>query len=129
MRLAALAESPDAFLMTVEEARGWSDEAWQAVARRRALAFVDEGPVGMVGWHDAALHTELVGLWVDPAHRGGPAGFALVGHVVDVGRRPVELEVRLSNQRALRFYAKAGFVRSPVPPTRAEHERLRFAAG
>jgi GNAT superfamily N-acetyltransferase len=126
MRLAALADSPQAFLMTVEEATRWSEDTWRTTAPRRAVAFVDEVPVGMVGWHEAEAHTELVGLWVHPAHRGGLVAPALVDHVVAVARAPIELEVILSNRMAAAFYAKVGFARSPVPPTRHDHDRLRL---
>jgi ribosomal protein S18 acetylase RimI-like enzyme len=126
VRLSALAESPDAFLMTWREASEWTEARWRATAPRRAIALADESPIGMVGWHVTGRHCELVGLWVDPEHRGGPAATALVRHVVAANTLPVELEVKLSNPRAVAFYTRIGFADSPTPPTRANHRRLRY---
>ena len=113
-RLAALRESPDAFLSTAEHEAGFTREIWTALARRRAVAFAEGRPVGVVGWsfHDGGF-VELIGMWVGPDHRGGDAASALVQFVRDEAierDQELRLGVRALNRRAAAFYRKAGFI-------------------
>ena len=125
VRLAALAENPDAFLTTWNDANAWPEDRWRAVTSTRAVAFAGSEPVGMVGWQQGTDHCELIGLWVRPDHRGGAIASTLVGHVLEVAGAPVELEVEPTNARALAFYRKVAFMVSPTPPTEAGYVRLR----
>lgn len=130
-RLRALASDPDAFLVTVEEARKYPDERWRerAVPTDRNTTFVYEragmfdAMVGaFVGEDEGTVH--LVGMWVAPDLRGSGVANQLVEQVVawsrDHGRLRVVLSVEGNNGRAARLYEKCGFAEL------VEHPRLPY---
>ncbi len=64
--------------------------------------------LGPVGSRECEIHT----IAVDPAHRGGRFGWALLAAmlaVADAERAPVFLEVRTDNQPAIDLYERSGF--------------------
>jgi ribosomal protein S18 acetylase RimI-like enzyme len=141
VRLRALREAPGAFATSFEEARGWSAERWDEMAREGAagesqVAFValdDERAVGLVfGWlrDDVPGSVWLARLWVDPSVRRGGLGARLIDAVAgwarELGATRLDLSVTTNNARAAALYARAGFAetgrRRPLPsdPTRTE---------
>jgi ribosomal protein S18 acetylase RimI-like enzyme len=125
VRLAALADTPDAFASTLSrEARRsepqWRSRirtwpwflAWRAGAPAGLVAAVPDQPAssppagGRRGWH-------LVSMWVSPQARGGGVADLLVGAVLDyaaaAGAPRVTLWVALGNARARAFYRRMGF--------------------
>ena len=121
VRLAALAESPGAFLRTLAEEVAYPDEEWQRRATERAegddgasfLAYVDGEPAGIVGAyrppHDSTA-VELVAMWSDPRHRRAGVGRALVHAVVEWANGDrVVLWVMRGNDGARAFYERIGF--------------------
>ncbi len=133
VRLRALADAPEAFLSTLEEAQAYPEQVWQerAAGQPGRVTFIAEEPVsdrwwGMVGGLLETLQADeppaayLVGMWVDPAQRGTGLGQALVQAVIEwaaaqgVGR--VELDVVETNQHAIALYERCGF-----RPTGARH--------
>jgi ribosomal protein S18 acetylase RimI-like enzyme len=120
VRLAALADSPEAFASTLELERGFGDDEWQRRMDTAAwfLAWRDAEPAGLVaavtrpaagggtGWH-------IVSMWASPAARGSGAAGLLVGavaeHVRSEGKRRVTLWVADDNARARGFYQRLGF--------------------
>jgi RimJ/RimL family protein N-acetyltransferase len=137
LRLAALADAPDAFIVTLSEARAYPDSLWQQriVDNPHLHVLVDGRPVGMAVLLDRAGHGELVGVWVDPAARGTGAVDALVAAAIELatssGQPRINLWVVEGNDRAERAYARNGFVRTgatqPVPgrPSAIECEMSR----
>ena len=126
MRLAALADAPDAFASTMrrEARRGepqWRSRitaspwflAWRAGKPAGLVAAVPDQPAGgppaagPCGWH-------LVSMWVSPQARGHGVADLLLGAVIDhaeaAGAPRVTLWVALGNTRARAFYQKMGFL-------------------
>jgi RimJ/RimL family protein N-acetyltransferase len=132
VRLAALADSPDAFGSTLEREHdadesdwlGWiTGEGWQG----EVATFVAEegsGFVGMATGFDPGDEPGVVHLfatWVRPDRRRAGIGRELVTAVVDwAGARPdverVVLRVTASNEAAVRFYTSCGFVETSDAP-------------
>jgi len=121
LRLRALADAPDAFLMTLADVELDPDEVWQEWAERaatseRTAVFVDDDFTGMAGGHVGEgddSDAVLFGMWVAPERRGSGLAEALVETVVGWARtRGVErvvLNVVDSNTPAIRLYERCGF--------------------
>jgi ribosomal protein S18 acetylase RimI-like enzyme len=124
LRLAALADAPDAFAATLAGERDRPDDFWRGRLERadvttlRAELRGDDG-----GWRDAGLavlaptdEAAVVGLysvWVAPTARGRGVGDALleaaVARAAALGYARVALEVGAANAPAIGLYARAGF--------------------
>lgn len=131
LRLRALADSPDAFGATLEEAAARPESSWRDRLRDARpgidlplLAEVDGRPAGIAwGRRDPAdgpvVH--VYQMWVAPEGRGRGAGERLLDAVIDwaggLGARRVELAVTRGNAAAERLYRAAGFAAlgGPVP--------------
>lgn len=130
LRLAALADTPVAFVERYEDAAAFPDAEWRFRAERAtkdtnmqvlAVAGEDEW-VGMMSAfipEDEPRRAKLVGVWVHPDHRGRAAGVAqlLLDTVIDWARHEVgldrlDLQVTETNRRAIAFYERNGFVRN-----------------
>ena len=94
VRLAALADSPQAFGTTLVQAQSRTDAEWQENARRFTLlppavsyhASSDGSPCGMANCFvlkDNPQTAELTGFWVAPEQRGTGVGAALVAAAAD----------------------------------------------
>ena len=134
LRLAALADSPDAFGSTLARENGHEDERWSsrlaaAVASDLDLPLVAEvGPEpGGLAWariDPAELEVvHLFQMWVSPESRGLGAGSTLLASVVawlrSLNAASLGLRVTCDNTPARRFYERAGFL------TRGQPEPLR----
>ena len=145
VRLAALADSPGAFLRTLAEEAAYPDDEWQRRASERAvgddgasfLAFVDREPAGVVGGYrrpEEPSTVELVAMWSDPRHRRAGVGRALVDAVVAWahagGADRVVLWVMRGNDAARTFYESVGFtctddiIPMPDDPCREEQRMV-----
>ncbi len=136
IRIAMLADTPVAYLDTLQDALERSDAEWERRYRVRlgpgwrAVAVVDEEGV----WRGQMIvHVEagksprpwLLAVWVHPDFRGHRFGAAsmmldeLVAWLREQGLGELWLEVHESNQRAIGFYRRYGFVatgqRRPYP--------------
>lgn len=118
IRLRALAESPDAFGSTCDEAAALPPESWAAQLQSIVtyVALVDGEDVGLVrGAPDEARSDAawLISMWVAPEVRGQGVGEALVGAVVEWARaggaRRLLLDVGDHNRPAIALYARMGF--------------------
>lgn len=144
IRLAALADSPGAFAMTLEEESSYPPERWLEFATRRSvgdeevtfLAFDRrDGAVGIVGGYRSSPTTvDLVGMWVDPQARRHGLGRDLVAVLIDWARdsgcSAVELWVTRGNDGARRLYEGFGFAETgdvqPLPSDPCRNEiRMR----
>lgn len=140
VRLAALADAPDAFWTTLAEDEARPLQEWRGrladPAGATFLAVRAGLDVGMaVGRPCRNVDGEagLYGMWVAPAARRAGAGRALISAVLDWARAAgyprLRLEVADVNAPAIATYAALGFTatgrRGEMPPPRAhitEHE-------
>jgi len=148
VRLRALADTPDAFGMTLAEDEARLPEDWQmeceddvaamffAVCQRSDVGFV----VGdCYSEFDRYTHEERVAglfwMWVAPEARGRGTGGALIEAVIGWARqnryRRISLDVGNENAPAIQLYKSKGFLptgnTSSLPPPREhihEHERV-----
>jgi ribosomal protein S18 acetylase RimI-like enzyme len=123
VRFASLRDAPEAFTSTVEHEEHYPPDVWQLRTGTSAVAFVDDAPVGIAGWFRPpdADHAELVGMWVDRAHRGTGVAIRLVEFVIaSTAGDDLVLHVRPGNGRAQALYARAGFVPDGHDTDRAE---------
>ena len=122
LRIAALADSPDAFGPTAEDARSRPDSYWQTWASRLdadlGLALfvltIEGEPSGLVSaTKDRAGIGHIGAMWVAPAARGGRFGSRLLDRALDflgqTGCRTIELSVTEGNAGPLSLYRSRGF--------------------
>jgi ribosomal protein S18 acetylase RimI-like enzyme len=119
VRLAALQESPEAFVASYEEEAAYDEEFWRTRMRRsqRLIAEVDGEAVGTasVGEVDTddGRHSELFGLWVSPALRGKGIATQLVSagarSAAASGKSHLYYWVGTENGRAVAFASGFGF--------------------
>jgi GNAT superfamily N-acetyltransferase len=144
MRLAALKDSPDAFVSKYDEEQAYEPDFWRLRMRRstRMLAERDDQPVGVASLGDALpidddsdlqlnqRVAELFGMWVEPAARGTGVAWRLVDAAAAEARRQsrthLMLWVVVDNGRAVAFYSSYGFrpsdSRRPVRTDRSQTE-------
>jgi RimJ/RimL family protein N-acetyltransferase len=143
LRLEALADTPIAFLETLEQAQGLDDEVWQ---QRAARGSVGGDSCQMIGWDgDRPIGTcvsfvadgraWLVAVYVTPSARGQGLLAELVERCIwwarEQGAAELVLEVHEDNDRARKAYSRLGFVetgrRRPYPhdPRADELELVR----
>jgi GNAT superfamily N-acetyltransferase len=139
IRLAALADSPQAFASTHEHEASRPFEEWErrtndaAVGLDQTIVLADmEGEaVGIVGGFRPDPESgdrQLYGLWVAPSARGTGLGERLVEAIVawatEVGARRLILWVTEINEPAVELYGRMGFARTGVRQTLPWDERL-----
>ncbi len=118
LRLAALAEAPDAFGSRLADWQDAPQQRWRdrlTAVPCNVVAALDGQPVGMAsGWLPDEGPAELLSMWVAPEARGHGVGDALVDAVVAwcTRHRPgaLTLNVREANPAAIALYARHGFV-------------------
>lgn len=139
VRLAMLLDEPLAYGSTFERELAFDDEVWRDRLSSNAswLARDDVLPVGSVTLFHAPDQPDdeayLVAMWVAAHARGiGVADAlvdALVSHARGSGCRRLVLDVAQGNQRAARFYRRAGFAatgRTGTLPRRPEVTELEM---
>ncbi|MBK7622213.1 MAG: GNAT family N-acetyltransferase [Kineosporiaceae bacterium] len=118
IRLAALADAPDAFVARHAEESALDEAMWRArmVRSPRLLAEVDGAAVGVVSLgqdEDDERVAQLFGLWVTPPARGTGVATALVQAGADAalagGRTQLSYWVGTDNGRAVAFASGFGF--------------------
>ena len=119
LRLASLAEAPDAFHSRLEDWLGAGEHVWRerlAAPGRYLVADQDGRPCGQVVAvpPDQDGTADLISLWVAPNARGSGAADALVAAVLDRagawGATRLALHVVVGNERATALYRRLGFV-------------------
>jgi GNAT superfamily N-acetyltransferase len=126
LRIRALAESPDAFGPTREQAAREPDAYWQEGARRFATGsqrlFIARRAGEPVALASAVADNEGAGhigaMWVDPRARGGGLGRRMLETacewLTDRGSRRIVLWVTEGNGRAQTLYENRGFALTGV---------------
>lgn len=119
-RLAALTESPEAFVASVEDEDAFPESEWRDRMNRstRLLAEIEGttagvASVGQIRSGDAPKAAELFGLWVRPTSRGLGVATALVRASArtarDSGKSHLAYWVGSDNGRAVAFASGFGF--------------------
>jgi GNAT superfamily N-acetyltransferase len=137
IRLAALADAPDAFMMTYADAVGLGEQEWRIRTTRSDMfaAFVGGEPVGLVGLFgpdgSRVADGTLIAMWVAPALRGTGVADSLieaaVGRATSLAATGMRLEVAPGNVRAERVYARHGFTATDETPEIAGGTVMRRA--
>ncbi|MEL5990059.1 GNAT family N-acetyltransferase [Microbacterium phosphatis] len=124
LRLRMLADTPIAFGETLEQSLLYIDEEWQIRAANAnagdsaaVVAVAEDGEwIGIMrGYRSTQRGPMLVGVFVDPRHRGSQAGVAdaLLDGIIDwareMGSPVLRLDVHAENPRAIAFYRRRGF--------------------
>lgn len=140
VRLAALADAPEAFGSTTARELALGEAEW----RRRAesapnfIAWRDDDPVGLVtvigppgpGEERPVREWELVSMWVSPQARGSGAADLLVSAAVEAAAAEsaglLVLWVADGNARARAFYLRAGFRPAGVRQTYQRQDGSAF---
>jgi len=126
VRLAALADSPEAFLSTLSHEESFTTEVWRSrLEQRNMFVAEDDGAArGLVGVLPRGPElAEIVSMWVHPAARGSGLGDLLVRTALSWAYEQGVPEVRLwaaeGNRHAERLYERHGFRRTgivqPIP--------------
>ena len=143
VRLAALADRPDAFGSTFAREVAFSDDVWAERAAEGAtggraatfFAWLADSPVGVVAGFRSDDAVDLMSMWTGPTARRQGIGRQLVDAVLtwaeahDAAR--VELWVMRGNDDAQRLYESMGFVVtdsgrvSPSDPCKDEIRMVR----
>ncbi len=123
IRLAALSDSPEAFVASVEEEQDYDEAFWRQRLRRstRLVAEREQGDgieqLGVVSLGEAGDEEgrvgEIFGLWVAPSSRGTGVATRLVEasaeRALEDGRSHVAYWVGTDNGRAVAFASGIGF--------------------
>ena len=141
MRLAALRESPNAFLATYENEKGFDELRWRAEFGRGEwiMSLQGDEPAGIVGCtrevDTPPDECYLEYIWVAPEWRNKGVAHNMITDVLDYlrksGMRRAYLWVLDGNDAAVRLYTGVGFIssnnRQPLEarPGRTE-ERMQF---
>ena len=140
LRLRALADAPDAFGATLEDAERRRASDWEAQVVRLPTFVWREGAADL-GMARGAPHDDdpevayLISMWVAPEGRGRGVGAGLVGEVAAWARghgfRRLVLDVAEGNAGARRLYERCGFVSTgatgTLPPPRSHVRELEMA--
>ncbi|MFG3338524.1 GNAT family N-acetyltransferase [Glycomyces sp. NPDC048151] len=137
LRLAALADAPDAFGSRLADWQNAAEEAWRSrlamPGSRNLVAETDGRPAGMasgVPTGDPAAR-ELIAMWVHPQARGRGVADALIDAVASWARTEGAEQLRLTvyehNTAAALLYRRNGFT-DIAPPGGAEPGVERFMA-
>ncbi|GAA2379938.1 GNAT family N-acetyltransferase [Dactylosporangium salmoneum] len=116
VRLAALADAPEAFGSSLAREGAYDEAEWRAWLRPERGLKALAGGDGIIGaWvpEDRGGAVELYSMWVRPDARGRGIADALLaealGWAEQEGRERVELWVIDGNDRARRLYERHGF--------------------
>jgi GNAT superfamily N-acetyltransferase len=118
IRLAALADAPDAFADTLAGAAALPERDWRAMTRTGAIFIARAGPspVGAAAGvpRESPAERGLGAMWVAPAWRGRGAASMLAAAVIawarSEGAARLGLWVPADNPRARTFYERQGFL-------------------
>jgi ribosomal protein S18 acetylase RimI-like enzyme len=130
IRIAALRESPQAFLSTHERETSWTRDQWLAEFDRGdwSVGFIADRAVSLLGatrTPDTPSHEcYLEYMWVAPGHRRSGFAYDMLAFTLDrlrsAGVRTALLYVLDGNEPAVRLYKRAGFTGTSEPEPLAD---------
>ncbi len=136
LRLQALAESPQAFASTLDDARKIREEGWRERARGTGqsttfIAFTDGHPIALTAvLIEENQSAQAVSVWVHPDHRRQGVAAALMkaaaAFAVQADARLIRVWVTETNLSARALYELLGYratgARQPLPSDRSLDE-------
>jgi ribosomal protein S18 acetylase RimI-like enzyme len=124
IRLAALADSPDAFGSTLQREQGYGEDDWRQRLSGPVYVVEDPAPVSVGGVFDNEGTPHLWGMWTDPAHRGRGHARRILDALIPPGTS-AQLDVNVANDGARTAYERYGFVATgQVEPLRTGSDML-----
>jgi ribosomal protein S18 acetylase RimI-like enzyme len=109
IRLASLADSPDAFGSSLEREQAFIEEDWRRRLGGPVYVVDDPDPVSVGGIFDNDGIGQIWGMWTDPAHRGRGHARRILDAVTP-HLPQVQLHVNITNGGARLVYERYGFV-------------------
>jgi ribosomal protein S18 acetylase RimI-like enzyme len=118
VRLAALAEAPDAFGSTYAREVAFGEPEWRGRFSDRSVTFFAytdpvESPAGLAGVYVEDGVADLVSMWVRPGFRGQKIGERLIEAAATWAKQhefgTLYLWVTVTNDSARRLYERCGF--------------------
>jgi predicted GNAT family acetyltransferase len=109
IRLASLADSPDAFGSSLERERAFTEEDWRQRVSGPVFVVDDPDPVSVGGIFDNDGVGQIWGMWTHPDHRGQGHARRILDAVTPLHDR-VRLHVNITNGGARLVYERYGFV-------------------
>jgi predicted GNAT family acetyltransferase len=109
IRLASLAESPDAFGSSLERERAFGEDDWRQRVSSAVFVVDDPDPVAVGGLFDDDGIGRVWGMWTDPGHRGRGHARRILDAVTPLMPQ-VQLHVNFGNAAARTAYERYGFV-------------------
>jgi ribosomal protein S18 acetylase RimI-like enzyme len=124
IRLAALADAPDAFGSTLEREEAFGEDDWRRRLGGPVYVVDDPRPVAVGGIFDNTGTPHVWGMWTDPAHRGRGHAHRILDALIPPGTH-AQLDVNITNGNARGVYERYGFVATgEVEPLRPGSEML-----
>ena len=128
VRLAALAEAPDAFGSSYAREIAFGEEQWRGRFSERSVTFFAytdpaESPAGLAGVYIEDGVADVVSMWVRPGNRGKKIGEVLIEATASWAKAhgfgTLFLWVTDTNDAARRLYERCGFTvtgeKQPLP--------------
>jgi ribosomal protein S18 acetylase RimI-like enzyme len=109
IRLAALAESPDAFGSTLAREQAFAEDDWRRRLTTPVYVVEDPDPVAVGGIFDNDGTPHVWGMWTDPVHRGLGHARTILDMLIPRGTA-AQLDVNVTNGDARTVYERYGFV-------------------
>ncbi len=125
VRLRALAESPNAFGETLQQAQAQPDSYWKKLTDsvtqpNSHVMFLAEQAEQIAGFAFGLIDRQdsqvghIGGMWVDPVFRSCGVGYALVTKIISwshqLKQSKLELWVTEGNNKAIALYKRVGFI-------------------
>jgi predicted GNAT family acetyltransferase len=109
IRLAALADAPDAFGSSLAREQAFSEDVWRQRLSTPVYVVEDPGPVSVGGIFDNAGTPHVWGMWTHPDHRRRGHARAILDALIPPGTS-AQLDVNTTNGGARTVYEHYGFV-------------------
>lgn len=118
VRLSSLKENPEAFGMSYQDAKSYTEHDWRLRASgvegpHFIIAYKDKEAIGLVGGISIDDEYELISMWVAPEFRGQGVGKKLIDALKQSannrGFNAIMLKVSPCNISACNLYTKCGF--------------------
>jgi predicted GNAT family acetyltransferase len=109
IRLASLADSPDAFGSTLAREQDFGEDDWRRRLTGPVYVVEDPGPVAVGGIFDNGGTPHVWGMWTDPDHRGRGHSRRILDALIPPGTS-AQLDVNITNGDARMVYERYGFV-------------------